>query len=143
MRNNKELIHEIIGNDSFSCFCLLIIEVHPNIAIKKKDPFSVNDTPTAVPKIDNWTCKMCNFVNNSKKKRFCTTCGNKNPNQEGWICEFCKVKNKPLIRSCTTCDSRRPDNYEIPKDYVPTDRDELAILERDKEADTSIEIFLV
>ena len=93
-----------------------------------------------INKDDTIKCEKCTFENS-----ICTSCGNKNPDEEfvGWTCGNCTVNNKPLIRSCVVCDNRRPVDYVVPKDYITFDPDELAILERDKAADISIEVFLV
>ena len=89
-----------------------------------------------------WTCPNCTRVFNVKQN-FCTWCGHKKLGIVGWKCTYCPLINKPLVRSCTACDSRRPNDYIVPKDYVPTDPVELSILEKDKEADASIKAFLV
>lgn len=43
------------------------------------------------------------------------------PEPPGWACPSCTFKNLPYRPGCELCDCARPDDYQPPPNYVPTD----------------------
>ena len=126
------------------------------------EPFEHDDDDNVEPEQEhepepepvNWICKTCTLMNEAKKN-FCTACGAQNSTPASniansntkkkidWKCKICTCLNKPLINFCIACNAKRPDDYEIPKDYVPTDPEEIRILEKIKEDEELFKKFLV
>ena len=40
--------------------------------------------------------------------------------QEGWSCPQCTFVNEPTRPGCEACCADRPDDYEVPADYLPS-----------------------
>ena len=41
----------------------------------------------------------------------------------GWTCPMCTYVNSPLRPGCEMCSTDRPQNYQIPDNYMPDERD--------------------
>ncbi|XP_019850766.1 PREDICTED: ranBP-type and C3HC4-type zinc finger-containing protein 1-like [Amphimedon queenslandica] len=53
------------------------------------------------------------------------------PEPPGWACPSCTFKNLPLRPGCEVCGSTRPDDYQPPPNYVPTDAEKKFINNND------------
>ncbi len=70
-----------------------------------------------------WTCPKCNTSGNTGK--FCTQCGEKQPDPNGWTCAACKHKgNKGKF--CADCGAKEPTAKNVKQSTEQTTEDEEA-----------------